>query len=252
MLLLKVGGNELGDPGFVANLAHAVAEWSERRGDDVVIVHGGGKAIAALQSQLGLDPIKVDGLRVTDADSLLVAEMVLSGQSNKLIVRGLLAAGFDAIGISGVDGGLLMCQKKAHPTTDLGYVGEIVQVRVEFLRRLAGLGLTVVLSPISLGVDGLPYNVNADEVAAEVAAKSEAQELVFVSNVQGVLYKGQVLPRLTASEAEALIESGVIKDGMIPKVRGALSAVDRGVAQVRIVDLPGLAHDSGTLFVPAY
>ncbi len=124
MRVLKIGGNELSDSDFVNTLAAVIAKLSADTAEPAIIVHGGGRAIADLQAQLGLETRKVDGLRVTDLESLAVAEMVLSGHSNKIIVKALLAAGLDALGISGVDGGVLRCRKKSHPTADLGYVGE--------------------------------------------------------------------------------------------------------------------------------
>ena len=248
MRVLKVGGNELEDAAFLVRLGDSVAAMQAAAPDGLVIVHGGGRAIAALQSQLGLQTVKVDGLRVTDGPSLAAAQMVLSGQSNKVVVKALLAAGVDALGVSGVDGGLLRCRQKTHPTADLGLVGEIVTVRESLLRRLAGLGLVIVLSPISLGLDGQTYNVNADEAAAAVARAVDAQELVFISNVPGVLRGQEVLPQLTLTECEALIADGVIAGGMIPKVRAALDVVAHGVASARIANLAGLAG-GGTTFV---
>lgn len=249
MRVLKVGGNELSDPGFVALLAQRVSEMRAETGQPVIIVHGGGRSIANMQAQLGLETIKVDGLRVTDSESLSVAEMVLSGHSNKILVKALLAAGLDAIGISGVDGGLLRCHKKQHPRADLGYVGEIEAVRAELLQKLARLGLTIVLSPISLGQDGLTYNVNADEAASAVALATNAEQLDFISNVPGVLRGDNVVPQLTAVESEQLIVDGIISGGMIPKVRAALQAINQGVAQARIVNLAGLAVGGGTSFI---
>ena len=245
MHVLKIGGNELDDADFLVALAQAVARSSE----PVVIVHGGGRAIADLQARLGLPTRKVDGLRVTDAESLAVAQMVLSGQTNKLIVAAMLAAGVDAIGLSGVDGGLLRCRQKRHPTADLGYVGEIVQVRAELIHKVAMQGMTAVISPISLGLDGQIYNVNADEAASAVALALHASRLNFVSNVPGVLHDNSIIPTLTITQAERLISSGVIRDGMVPKVRAALAAVAQGVPQARIVNLAGLAEASGTTFL---
>jgi acetylglutamate kinase len=244
MQVYKIGGNELSVPGFLEALAEAVAASSE----PVTIVHGGGKAIANLQAQLGLATVKVDGLRVTDAPSLAVAQMVLSGQANKQIVAALLAAGVDAVGLSGVDGGLLRCQKKLHPTADLGFVGEIVAVRAELVAMLAEQGITAVISPISLGIDGQIYNVNADEAASAVALALGANVLHFISNVPGVIYKDAVLASLTPSQTEALIDRGVIRDGMIPKVRAALEAIGQGIPQARIGNLDGLVQGIGTTF----
>jgi acetylglutamate kinase len=244
MHVLKIGGNELDDAGFLQSLAQFVAGL----GEPVVIVHGGGKAIADLQAKLGLTAVKVDCLRVTDAESLAIAQMVLSGQANKLIVMSLLAAGVDAVGLSGVDGGVLRCQKKQHPTADLGFVGTITQVRASVVQSLLAQGITAVLSPISLGEDGQIYNVNADEAASAVALALNARLLDFISNVPGVLFEGQVISQLTSVETEQLIHDGVVNGGMIPKVRAALTAVASGVPQARIVNLAGLATAGGTVF----
>ncbi|UCG23032.1 MAG: acetylglutamate kinase [Chloroflexota bacterium] len=245
MQLLKIGGNELSEIGFLEGLAGIVAGIDE----PVVIVHGGGRAIADMQARLGLKPVKVDGLRVTDAESLAVSQMVLSGQANKAIVVALLAAGVQAVGLSGVDGGLLRCVKKQHPTADLGYVGQIVEARPAILSSLIAQGITPVVSPISLGLEGQVYNVNADEAAGALAAALQARVVNFVSNVPAVLdEERRPIPSLTARQTERLIEQGVIQGGMVPKVRAALAVIDQGVPRARIVNLSGLAAGSGTLF----
>ena len=243
----KIGGNELNVPGFLAELAGVQHELT-RFGGWAVIVHGGGQEIAAMQTRLGIEPVKVDGLRVTDAASLDVAEMVLSGRANKQIVRALLAGGLDAVGLSGVDGRLLTARKKQHPTADLGLVGEVTAVRLPLLQHLLQVGIIPVISPISLGEDGQTYNVNADEAAAAIAAALGADTLDFVSNVPGVLAGGALVPHLSPAAAEALIADGVISGGMIPKVRAALDALTRGVPRVRIVDLAGMRESGGTVF----
>jgi acetylglutamate kinase len=244
MQVLKIGGNELDDPGFLAGLANYVAGTAVPH----IIVHGGGRAIVALQQKVGLQSTKVDGLRVTDREMISVVQMALSGQTNMQIVTALLAAGVDAIGLSGVDGGILRCLKKQHPTADLGYVGQISQVRTDLLDQLTNLGLTVVLSPISLGFDGCTYNVNADDAASAVALALQAERLSFISNVPGVLNNGRILPHLTPAQTETLINDGVITDGMVPKVRAALATIALGVPQTQIVNLAGLLSNSGTLF----
>jgi acetylglutamate kinase len=246
--VLKIGGNELAEPAFLPALAEAVANL----GEPVVIVHGGGKAIADMQLRLGLEPRKVEGLRVTDEPSLEVAQMVLSGQANKAIVRALLSAGVQAVGISGVDGGLLQCKKKQHPTVDLGLVGEIDEVNSTLLDTLLHSQLTPVVSPISLGHDGTLYNVNADEAAAAIATALQASTLSFISNVRAVMGKdGEEIERLTALTTGELIAQGVIRDGMVPKVQAALDVVARGVPEAIIRDLDGLRTGTGTRFVLA-
>jgi acetylglutamate kinase len=250
MRVLKIGGNELNDPEFLPALAGWVAETTSG-GESIIIVHGGGNDIAAIQSRLGLEPKKVDGLRVTDAHSLTIAQMVLSGHVNKQIVTALLVEDVDAVGLSGVDGRLLTASKKSHPTVNLGLVGEIIDVRAELLTSLSDHGVTAVVSPISIGKDNLIYNVNADEAASAIALALQADLLDFISNVPGVLNNGQVVPQLNASQTEDLINQGIINGGMVPKVRGALTAVAKGVPRARIVNLAGLLQSGGTIFMEA-
>jgi acetylglutamate kinase len=245
MLVLKVGGNEIDDPVFLAGFARAIAAMRETP----VVVHGGGKEIADLQTKLGLTPRFVDGLRVTDEASLAVAEMVLSGRVNKRVVAALLGAGVDAIGLSGVDRGVVRVEKMAHPAGDLGRVGRVVSVRAVALRELTDRRIVPALSPISLGDDGA-YNVNADSVACAVARAMNAEAVVFVTNVPGVLRDGRVIASLSPRQAEALIEEKVINGGMIPKVRAALDAVSGGARAARVTNLDGLANGAGTTFLP--
>lgn len=244
MLVIKVGGNEIDDSGFLAEFAKAVSALPETP----VIVHGGGKEIADLQLKLGLTPRFVDGLRVTDDPSLAIAEMVLSGRVNKRIVAALLSEGVDAIGLSGVDRGLVRVEKMVHPAGDLGRVGRVVRVRGEVLQDIVARRITPVISPISLGDDG-PYNVNADSVACALASAVNAEAVVFVTNVAGVMAfpDEKVIPALTAREAETLIHSQVIRGGMIPKVRAALDAVANGAQAARITNLEGLKNGHGTI-----
>ncbi len=244
MRVLKVGGNELKDAHFLSGLAAAMAAFDE----PVVIVHGGGQAIADLQTALGLPIEKVDGLRVTSEAAMSVTEMVLSGYTNKLLVRALLAADVNAIGLSGVDSGLLIARKKVHDSADLGYVGTVMAVNTPLLDLLLTEGFTPVVSPVSLGLDNHAYNVNADEAATAIAAALEADQLDFISNVPGVLQNDTLILQLSNHQTNQLIADGVIFGGMIPKVRAALNAVEKGVTQARIVNLAGLNTDSGTLF----
>jgi acetylglutamate kinase len=243
--VIKIGGNELDDPTFVDNLGQAVAALTE----PVILVHGGGKEIKELQTKLGIEAQYIDGLRVTDAESLAVVKMVLAGRVNKRLVASLVASGVDAFGMSGVDRASLRAEKLDHPQGDLGQVGRVTFVRTEVFKHLLEEGITPVLSPICYGPGGAIFNVNADHVAMAVAIAMSAEQLVFVSNVPGVLRHGELLPYLTAAEVEGLIAEKIIVDGMIPKVRSALESVAGGVQAVRITNLTGLKQGTGTMIV---
>ena len=233
--VIKIGGNEMNAGGFLAALAAGLARLAAAA--PLVVVHGGGQDIATLQSRLGIAPVMVDGLRVTDAESLAVAQMVLSGHTNKQVVRALLAAGLDAIGLSGVDGRLLTCRRKHHPTVDLGLVGEVTAVRAGLLRRLLAGGITPVVSPISLGEDGQTYNVNADTVAGAIAGSLNAKRMLLLTDVAGVKgADGEIIRQMTLDEAQNLIDTGVATGGMIPKLETAIAAVESGVEAVVILD----------------
>lgn len=245
MHIIKISGNELHKPDYVAAFAEAIGMMDE----PTVIVNGGGKGISEMQELLDLPTRKVDGLRITDAPTLKATEMVMSGQVNKLLTRALLNAGVQAIGLSGVDGRLLQCHPKQHPTIDLGYVGTIHTVNASLLNQLLDIGLTVVLSPISIGDDGQTYNVNADEAATAVAHALNATLLSFVSNVPGVLENGRLLPTLTPQQSDHLIYNGTITDGMIPKIHAVQHALAAGIPETRILDLAGLQNGGGTRFL---
>jgi acetylglutamate kinase len=245
MLVIKIGGNELDDPDFIKDIGQAVANLPV----PPVLVHGGGKEIRELQRRLGVEPQYIDGLRVTDAESLSIVKMVLAGRINKQLVASLLHAGVDAFGMSGVDRSSIKAVKLEHPTGDLGQVGRVVEVRTQVFIRLLEDGVTPVLSPICYGPDGSIFTVNADHVAQAVAIALQAESLVFVSNVPGVLRDQELLPQLTTGDVEHLITDKVIVDGMIPKVRSALEAVTGGVSAVTITNLAGLSAGTGTVIV---
>jgi acetylglutamate kinase len=226
--VIKLGGNEADDREWLASLAAAVA----RRAGAAVLVHGGGKEVTALQRLLGVEPEWRDGLRVTSDDGMRAVAMVLSGLVNKRIASALLSAGVDAVGVSGEDGALIEADVARGGA--MGRIGEVRRVRAELLHRWIRQGLVPVLSPVSRGPDGRALNVNADDAAAAVAAAMGAGELLFVSNVPGVLREGSVLPGIGADEVEALIGDGTAAGGMAPKLRAAARAAEAGVAAVRI------------------
>ncbi|MGE0493995.1 MAG: acetylglutamate kinase [Vulcanimicrobiota bacterium] len=231
-MVIKIGGSELENERFLEGLGQAVANWPE-----VVIVHGGGPTNNKLSERLGITPRFLDGQRVTDAATLEVAVLGLTGGASTSLVAGLVRQGVKALGLSGVDAGLV---KTRQVEGELGLVGMPVGVDAEGLRALTGAGFTPCLSPISLGERGQLLNVNADFVASAVAAGMGADCLVFLTGSGGILVDGQPQERLTARTCREFIESGVIGAGMIPKVESALQALEAGVARVLITNLAGL------------
>ncbi len=243
--VIKVGGKELDTPAFLSGLCTSLASLDR----PVVLVHGGGKEISAAMERFGQTVHFIEGLRVTPPESMAVMEMVVCGSINKRLVAALTMAGRRAIGLSGVDLGLLRCVPYRPGGTDLGRVGSITAVDHEMLQTLMRPGWLPVLAPVALGADGLSYNVNADHVALAMAQslastgigdEPSRTELVFVSSVPGVLQRDQLIPHLAAAEIEPLIRAGVISEGMIPKARSALAARAAGVATVRITNLEGI------------
>ena len=231
--VVKIGGNELDRPDWVAECARAIQAAGP---PPAVVVHGGGQAVSAWSRRLGLPVEQRDGLRVTTPEIAELVEMILGGPMNRLLVEALRAAGLDAIGLCGVDGGLLRAQPLAG---GLGEVGEIVNVRASLLHSLLLAGLTPVVAPVapSAIAPGTPLNVNADQAAAAIAGAIGAQELLFVSDVPGVAVDGVAQPTLAAAEIETMIELGLASGGMAAKLRAAAHAVAAGVRAVRIGDL---------------
>jgi acetylglutamate kinase len=242
-VVIKIGGHELEDEHILTELAQVV------KGLDVpvVIVHGGGKEISILQTQMGIEPRYLNGVRVTDKASLTLVEMVLCGTANKRLVRYLVNNGVDALGMSGIDRGMIRAEKMPHPEHDMGFTGQVTSVRGEVLLELLEAKVTPVIASICLGPDS-SYNVNADHVAGAVAGAVNASKVIFLTNVEGVLLDGQVLMTLTPKSAQTLIEEGTIFGGMIPKVQTALNVLETGVPQSVITNLAGLQTHGGTVF----
>lgn len=237
-LVVKISGSELDDVEFVRRFSTAICTLTE----PVVIVHGGGKEISEMQRRMGIEPRYIDGVRITDAESLALVEMVLCGVINKRLTRALIEAGVDALGISGVDRGIVRAQKMEPPAPeiDMGFTGSITAVRAEPLREWLAAGVTPVIAPICLG-EGTNYNVNADHVAGSIASALGAERLIFLSNVPGVLNKkGRLIPALSPDQVETLIANGTISRGMIPKVRTALAALESGAEAVVIGGIDAL------------
>jgi len=227
----KLGGNELDRPGWLEECARAL-----KLVDPLVVVHGGGQAITAWSQRLGLPVEKRDGKRVTTPQVAEIVEMVLTGPVNRQVVAALRGAGLDAVGLSGVDGGLLAARRAPG---NLGHVGEVTAVRAALLQSLLLAGLTPVVAPIAPDPDaaGVPLNINADDAASAIAAALGASELLFVSDIPGVNVGGVAQPEIAATEIEGLIATGIAKDGMAAKLRAAAAALRGGARAVRIGDL---------------
>ena len=245
--VIKVGGSLLTRTADVENLSHHVHGLSDR-GHQVVIVHGGGVEIGQIHDAIGVPTVKKAGLRVTPEDSMAITTMVLCGLVNTRLVAGLLVTGIPALGLSGVDLGLLRCDLINERT--LGRVGGPPRVDGALLRLLLEQGFVPVLAPVSLGVDGEPANVNADTAAQSVAAALGADSLDFVSDVDGVLDGDTPIRRISPAEVPPLIRRSVVSGGMIPKLQAALAALDAGVGRVRVGSLPSLRRGEATEVQP--
>jgi acetylglutamate kinase len=241
---IKIGGSLLDGPEILPQLAQSIKEIS----DDFfpIIVHGGGKDIARQLNLHNKEYRFVEGMRVTDADTVGVVQMVLSGTVNKRIVNALQTAGIDAIGISGVDCGLFQASRMKVHGQDIGYVGKIDDINTKIIELCEQNRLVAVISPISRDSQGNIYNVNADLAAGELAKKCRAGHLVYISDVPGILIDNAVRHSINIEEIEEFITSGQIKGGMVPKVRSAAEAVAAGVENIHICGWNGpstIAHE---------
>jgi acetylglutamate kinase len=215
-------------------------------GMNPIVVHGGGPEVSAMSKKLGLESRFVDGLRVTDAATMEIAQMVLVGKTNREIVTHLGSNGIKAVGLSGQDGSLIKATKHLHRSVktgemvDLGYVGDVSAIDVSVLESLTGAGFVPVIAPIGLGPGGEPYNINADTVAGAVAAALKAEKLVLLTDVEGVRADKDdpksLLSRVTVHEVQAWMSQGKLEGGMIPKLECCLTALEAGVNRVHIID----------------
>ena len=242
-MVIKYGGNAMTEPALQAAFAQDVV-MLQLVGIRPVIVHGGGPQIEAALKRLGLRGEFIQGMRVTDAATMQAVEWVLSGEVQQQIVGLINQAGGKAVGLSGRDGGLLQAKKLAMPDAahrgafiDLGQVGDIVSVDTAIVRRLQDAGCIPVISPIGVGANNESYNINADVIAACMATALQAEKLLMLTNISGVLDgAGKLMTRLSAAQIDAMVADGTISGGMIPKISGALEAAKAGVQAVHIVD----------------
>ena len=234
-IVIKFGGNAMGDTALTQKFAHDVV-LLRQFGLRPVIVHGGGPQIGSMLEKLDIKSEFVDGLRVSDMETVGVAEMVLSGAINKSIVQAINQAGGRAVGLSGKDANLIMAKAK---DTKLGFTGEPIDTDISVLDVLASAdpGFIPVVSPISGGTDGASYNVNADTAAGVLAGALKASRLMLLTDIEGVMDKDKnLLTNLSSKDALELIENGTAKGGMIPKLMTAIDAVKAGVEAVVILD----------------
>lgn len=238
IVVVKYGGSAMLDEELKTNVIKDVV-LLKLVGFKPIIVHGGGKEISRWVGKVGMEAKFVNGLRVTDKDTMEIAEMVL-GKVNKELVTLVQSLGVKAVGISGKDGGLLQCKKKLSKGEDIGYVGEITKVEPKVLHDLLEKDFLPIVFPVGFDEGFDTYNINADDAACAIAEAVHAEKLVFLSDIEGV-YKDQnnsdtLISELHVHEAEALIEDGYVGGGMIPKLRNCIDAIENGVNRVHIMD----------------
>ena len=238
VIVVKYGGSAMVDDVLKEDVIQDVT-LLKLVGFKPIIVHGGGKEISKWVQKVGMEPRFVNGLRVTDEDTMELAEMVL-GKVNKNLVQLVEKLGVRAIGISGKDGGLLKVTKKYSNGEDIGYVGEIKEVNARVIYDLLEKDFLPIIAPIGLDDDNHTYNINADDAACAIARAMRAEKLAFLTDIEGV-YRDPKDPStrinsLTTSEARKLMEEGVIGGGMLPKLNNCIDAIEHGVSKVHILD----------------
>lgn len=238
IIVVKYGGSAMVDEELKKRVIEDVT-LLKLVGFKPIIVHGGGKEISNMVKRLGMEPKFINGLRVTDAETMEVAEMVL-GKVNKSLVQLVESLGVRAIGISGKDGGLLTVEKKYSNGEDIGFVGEVTEVNADILYDLLEKDFLPIICPIGLDKDFQTYNINADDAACAIARAMKAEKLAFLTDIEGV-YKDPkdpdtLISELVVSEAEKLMEEGYIGGGMLPKLHNCIDAIENGVSRVHILD----------------
>jgi len=235
-VVIKYGGSAMTDDSLRNSFAEDVSLLS-LVGIKVAVVHGGGPQITRAMGQAGVEPQWVDGLRVTDAETMRVVQITLAGEINPDIVRLLGGHGASALGVTGIDGNLFIARAK-HPR--LGFVGEIAEVNAQIVSDLMDDGLVPVVAPVARGEDGAVYNLNADTAAGALAAALGTEKLVYLTDVEG-LYRDlgdedSLISQIGAAALRKLVDSGSISAGMLPKLRSCMAALEGGVQQAHILD----------------
>jgi acetylglutamate kinase len=246
VVVIKYGGHAMGDPAAAEDFAEDIV-LLEQSGIKPIVVHGGGPQIGRMLAKLGIESEFQDGLRVTDAATVEIVEMVLAGLINKQIVGWIGKEGGKAVGLCGKDGNMVTARKVTRTVTDpdsniekivdLGFVGEPEHVNRSVLDAVLKSELIPVLAPVAVGADGQTYNVNADTFSGAIAGAMRAKRLLLLTDVPGVLDKNKnLIPEMTIDDCRRLIADGTITDGMIPKIETCIYALERGVEAVVIID----------------
>jgi acetylglutamate kinase len=244
--VIKYGGHAMGDDSLAADFARDVV-LLKQVGINPVVVHGGGPQIGAMLQRLKIKSDFIDGLRVTDAATVEIVEMVLSGQINKQIVSSISSAGGRAIGLSGKDGGMIIARRLTRTTrdpdsniekvVDLGFVGDPERVDPHILHALRNTDIIPVIAPVGMDASGQTFNINADTVAGAIAGALKATRMLLLTDVEGVLDKQRrLIPEMTISGAQRYREDGTITGGMIPKVETCIEAIEAGAEGAVIID----------------
>lgn len=239
-IVIKYGGNAMVNEDLKKTVMEDIT-LLKYVGMNPVIVHGGGPDITAELKTHNVESEFVNGLRVTDADTIKIAQMVLVGKTNKEVVSNININGGNAVGLCGIDGRIIECEPLREDSegnkVDIGFVGKITKVNANIIKSLCQDEYIPVIAPIGTDSDGQSYNINADTVASAIATAMEAEKLIYLTDVEGVKdNEGNIIYEITTENAERLIEEGTISGGMIPKSRACMDAVEKGVNRVHIID----------------
>jgi acetylglutamate kinase len=238
-IIIKYGGSAMKNPELKKSFVEDIV-FMNLVGINIIIVHGGGHSINKMLKRLNIEPEFNKGLRITDEETMEIVEMVLAGKVNKSIVNDIQIQGINAIGVCGKDGNLLEAKKKIVDGTDLGFVGEVINVNTNLLKGIMGNSLIPVIAPIGKDNLGNTYNINADDVASAISKTLYAEKLIFLTDVTGVLTdvndNSTLISEMNINQALSYIKEGLITNGMIPKVKCCVEAIQSGVNAVHIID----------------
>ena len=239
-IVIKFGGNAMVDERLKEMFAEDVV-LAKYIGMNPVVVHGGGPQITEVMDKMGKKPVFIEGIRITDGETMDIVEMVLGGKINKELVNRINQHGGNAVGLTGKDGGLIKARKlrspRKGPGIDRGLVGEVESISPNIIRSLEASRFIPVIAPIGVDSKGRTYNINADTAAGAIAATLKAEKLIFLTDVKGIMDKdGRLISTLNRRQALRLIKNGVITSGMLPKVKACLVALEGGVKKTHIID----------------